>query len=258
MEVKRLEYTVHNLSEIAGISKRTLRYYDKIGLLKPGKINSSGYRIYGKSEVELLQQILFYKELGVELKSIKEIITNPKFNYNSALKQHLEKLEKNKEKLERLITNVKNTILKKEGGIEMSDKERFEGFKDKMIEDNEIKYGKEAREKYGNEEVNHSNQKIKNMTKEESDKIEKLSLELNNTLRLAFEQGDIKSELAMKACKLHKDWLMFFWKEYSKEAHKGLAQMYVDDGRFRAYYDKIAVGCATFLRDAIIYHIDNI
>ena len=252
-----MEYTVHKLSQIARISERTLRYYDQIGLLKPSKINSSGYRIYGVNEVDVLQQILFYKELGVDLNNIKNIITNPKFDATKSLKEHLLKLERNKENLEVLITNVKDTILSKEGGKIMSDKNKFEGFKNKMVEDNEEKYGKEIREKYGDDEVNKSNQKVKNMTKEDHDKIQKLTLEFNETLKLAFEQGDPTSELAMKACELHKKWLMFFWSGYSKEAHKGLGQMYVDDERFKKHYEKIAVGCTEFFRDAINYYIDN-
>lgn len=72
-----MEYTIQKLSQLAGISTRTLRYYDEIGLLKPDRINSSGYRIYGATEVDRLQQILFYRELGVKLDSIKEIITSP-------------------------------------------------------------------------------------------------------------------------------------------------------------------------------------
>ncbi|MDF2865368.1 MAG: MerR family transcriptional regulator [Clostridia bacterium] len=209
-----MEYTVHKLSEIAGVSERTLRYYDQIGLLKPNKINASGYRIYSSNEVDVLQQILFYKELGIELSSIKKIITNPKFDYTESLKKHLLNLEQKKENLEILINNVKNTILSKEGDKIMSDKEKFEGFKNKMIEENEEKYGDEIREKYGNEEIEASNRKIKNMTKEDYDKIQKLSLEVNETLKLAFEQGDPTSELAMKACKLHKEWLTYFWSSY--------------------------------------------
>ena len=252
-----MEYTVHKLSQIAGISERTLRYYDQIELLKPSKINSSGYRIYGKNEVDILQQILFYKELGVDLNNIKSIITNPKFNAIASLKKHLLKLEENKNKLDILINNVKVTILSKEGGEIMSDKEKFEGFKNKMVEENEEKYGSEIREKYGDDAINKSNQKVKNMTKEDHDRIQKLSLEISETLKLAFEQGDPTSELAMKACKLHKKWLMFYWSGYSKEAHKGLAQMYVDDERFKKHYEKIAIGCTEFFRDAINYYIDN-
>ena len=68
-----MEYTVQKLGKMAGVSTRTLRYYDEIGILKPARINSSGYRIYGQAEVDRLQQILFYRELGVSLENIKDI-----------------------------------------------------------------------------------------------------------------------------------------------------------------------------------------
>ncbi|MCO4130296.1 MerR family transcriptional regulator, partial [Enterobacter kobei] len=75
-----MEYTIRKLSQTAGVSTRTLRYYDEIGLLKPARVNSSGYRLYGSKEVELLQQILFYRELDVSLEEIKKIISAPSFD----------------------------------------------------------------------------------------------------------------------------------------------------------------------------------
>lgn len=83
-------YTVHELGELAGVSARTIRYYDQIGLLKPAKLNPSGYRIYGPAEVDRLQQILFYRELGVSLKKIKEILNSPGFDRERALREHRE------------------------------------------------------------------------------------------------------------------------------------------------------------------------
>lgn len=74
-----MEYTVQKLSKLAGISTRTLRYYDEIGILKPARINSSGYRIYSQKEIDRLQQILFYKELGVDLESIKKYVVITRF-----------------------------------------------------------------------------------------------------------------------------------------------------------------------------------
>lgn len=133
----------------------------------------------------------------------------------------------------------------------MSDKEKFEGFKKKMIEENEEKYGKEVRQNFGDEVIDISNQKIKNMSEEQYSLVQKLSVQVNEAIKVAFEQGDPSSELAQKACDLHKKWLLNYWEHYSKEAHMGLVQMYVDDERFTAYYDKIAPGCATFLRDAM-------
>ncbi|MBO9129367.1 MerR family transcriptional regulator [Bacillus sp. 165] len=250
-----MEYTVQKLGKLAGISTRTLRYYDEIGILKPARINSSGYRIYGEAEVDRLQQILFYRELGVSLDRIKEIMTAPAFNGTIALIEHREQLLDKRRQLDVLIANVEKTIALHEGRIIMTDKEKFEGFKQKIIDDNEKKYGKEIRKKYGDDTVNKSNEKLKNMTQAEHEEVTRLAEEVINTLTEAFQTGDPASDIAQKAADLHKKWLMFYWSEYSKEAHAGLAQMYVEDERFKAYYDVKQPGAAEFLRDAIYIYI---
>ena len=248
------EYTVQNLGRMAGISTRTLRYYDEIGILKPARINSSGYRIYGRAEVDRLQQILFYRELGVSLEGIKDIITDPSFNAEKALKEHREKLLEKRKQLDLLIANVDKTIALAEGRIIMTDKEKFEGFKQKLINDNEEKYGQEVREKYGDEAVNGSNNKIRGMSQEQYDEITRLGTEVMETLQAAFKIGDPASELAQKAADLHRRWLSFYWDKYTKEAHVGVTQMYVDDERFKAHYDDKQPGTAAFLRDAVLIY----
>lgn len=246
-----MEYTVQKLGKMAGISTRTLRYYDEIGILKPARISSSGYRIYGQNEVDRLQQILFYRELGIKLETIKEIVTSPTFDGATALKEHRTQLLDKRQQLDLLIANVEKTISSTEGRMTMSNNEKFEGFKQKMIDDNEKKYGKEIREKYGEDTINKSNAKVKNMTQAQHEEVTRLTEEVTTTLAEAFKTGNPASELAQKAADLHKQWLTFYWSEYSKEAHAGLAQMYVDDERFTAYYDKEQPGTAKFLRDAI-------
>jgi hypothetical protein len=136
----------------------------------------------------------------------------------------------------------------------MTDQEKFEGFKQKLIDENEQKYGKEVRKKYGDDTVNNSNAKLKGMTQEQYEEGERLLSEFNNTIKVALETAnpDPAGELAQKACELHKQWLCFYSPEYSKEYHKNLGEMYVADERFRAYYDQVAEGCAKFLRDALI------
>lgn len=249
-----MEYTVQKLGKLAGISTRTLRYYDEIGILKPARINSSGYRIYGQEEVDQLQQILFYRELGLQLDGIKEMMTSPSFNRTKALQEHHAQLLDKRRQLDLLITNVENTIASAEGRRTMSDQEKFEGFKQKLIDDNEKKYGKEIREKYGEETIQKSNAKLKNMTQAQHDEVTRLADELYETLAEAFKEGDPASELAQKAAELHKRWLTYYWNDYSKEAHAGLAQMYVDDERFTAHYDEKQPGTAEFLRDAILIY----
>jgi len=246
-----MEYTINKLAKIAGISTRTLRYYDELGLLSPARISSNGYRIYGQKEVDQLQQILFYRELGVPLQQIKSILAAKDFDAQAALESHLSALLAKRKQLDLLIANVEKTIKATRGEVYMSDQEKFQGFLQKLVDDNERQYGQEARAKYGTESVDRSNAKVLNMSQDQYAELEKLTAELNETLKAAFEQGDPASELAQKACELHKRWLCFFWDGYSKEAHIGVTQMYVDDPRFTAYYDKIAVGCAAFLRDAV-------
>lgn len=249
-----MEYTVQKLGKMAGISTRTLRYYDEIGILKPARINSSGYRIYGSNEVDRLQQILFYRELDISLDKIKEILTDPSFDGANALVEHREKLLAKREQLDLLISNVEKTIQASEGRIKMSDKEKFEGFKQKLIDDNEKKYGDEIRKKYGKDTVDQSNERLMSMTKGEYEQWEKLNETLMETLKAALKTGDPAGELAQKAADLHRQWLSFTWNTYSKEAHAGLAQMYVADSRFTAYYDKDQPGTAEFLRDAILIY----
>ncbi|HEY5537900.1 MAG TPA: MerR family transcriptional regulator [Acetobacterium sp.] len=246
-----MEYTIQKLAQMAGVSTRTLRYYDELDILKPARINSSGYRIYCQAEIDQLQQILFYRELGVSLESIKEIVTSSSYNPAQALREHHEKLLEKRKLLDSLILNVQKTIARTEGRITMTDKEKFEGLKKKTIDENEAKYGKEIRKKYGHETVNQSNQKVMGMSQEQHDEVTRLATEVMETLQAAFETGDPAGELAQKTADLHRQWLCYYWDSYSKKAHAGLAQMYVDDPRFTAYYDEKKPGTAVFLRDVI-------
>ncbi|EGD48695.1 transcriptional regulator, MerR family [Ruminiclostridium papyrosolvens DSM 2782] len=249
-----MEYTIKKLAQIAGVSTRTLRYYDEIGILKPARINSSGYRIYGQKETDRLQNILFYRELGVELDKIGEFVNDPAYDCISALQNHRGKLLEKKNQLEQLIKTIDKTIAANEGRTEMTDKEKFEGFKQNILNENDRKYGEEIREKYGEEFVNKSYDKFKGMSEEQYKEFEELTALVRETLNLAFETGDPAGELAQKAADLHRQWLSFSWPRYSGEAHAGLAQMYVDDERFRAYYDREQPGMAEFLRDAILVY----
>ena len=250
-EGEDMDYSINELSKLAGVSTRTLRYYDEIGLLSPERTSSNDYRVYGQNEVDLLQQILFFRELGVSLGEIKKIVSSKEYDRTSALQEHLLALKAKREQIEILITNVEKTISTSRGERVMNDKEKFEGFKQNLIAENEKNYGKEVREKYGDDIIDDSNAKMMGLTKEQYDKTQQLSEEINNLLKTAFKEGDPSSELAQKVCSLHQKWLGYFWNNYSKEAHLGLAQMYVNDPRFKKYYDNIGVGCAEFLHRAL-------
>ena len=251
-----MEYTIQKLAHLAGISTRTLRYYDQIGLLSPARTNEAGYRIYGAKEVDVLQQILFYKEMGLELAHIKEAIQDAEFDSLAALHSHLEKLIEKRRQIDLLIENVKKTIGKEEGKNKMSDREKFEGFKKELVEKNEQKYGKEVREKYGDEVVDQSNAKMMGLTEEQYTHMQELGEKINLLLEEAVKNHEyVEDEIGERVALLHKEWLGYTWQTYSTQAHRGLVQMYVLDERFKAYYDKNVEGCAEFLKQAVEYHI---
>ena len=250
-----MEYTIKELADLAGISTRTLRYYDQIGLLPPAKTNESGYRLYGKDEVDALQQILMYKALGMGLLQIKETLTAPEFNRIQAMEEHLKKLLAKKKQMEIMITSVEKTIKKEKGLITMTDREKFEGLKQENVKNNEEKYGEEIRRLYGKDAVEKSNEKMLNLTKEEYAAMKQTEAELLSRLEAAVESGNLPAgpeggEIAI----LHKKWLTYTLPAYTNQVHTGIVEMYTADERFKNYYDSKVAGCAEFLRDAVKTH----
>ena len=139
-----MEYSIHELSRLSGVSTRTLRWYDEIGLLKPGRVAESGYRYYGPAQVDRLQDILFYRALGVELARIRECLDAPSFDRLAALRQHLAALQAQKARLESLIQSVEETIGCEERKEPMEDEKKFAALKAKLVAENEAAHGKEA------------------------------------------------------------------------------------------------------------------
>ncbi len=247
-----MEYTIHKLARLAGVSTRTLRYYDQKGLLTPARVTDAGYRIYGTAEVDRLQQILFYRELGMPLGDITRVLQDPGFDPDDALRGHLAALEERRARLDVLILTVQKTIERKERSESMSDREKFEGFKKKALEENEQNYGREIRERYGAETVEASYRKFSGMSRDQYDEMTAIGEEIMQRLEAAVRAGlNPTEEEGQAIAGLHKRWLSFTWASYSAEAHRGLAEMYVADERFTAYYDAGIPGCAVFLRDAI-------
>ena len=247
-----MEYSIRQMSKLSGVSTRTLRYYHEIGLLTPARINSSGYRIYGSEQADLLQQILFYRELEFPLDAIRKILSSGDFDPARALRAHRSLLIQKRKKLDALIETVDNTLRAEKGRIPMRDEEKFEGFKETLIRENEEKYGSELRARYGNEAVEASNRKVKGLSQAQYEEAEALAKKVIELFLAAFETGDPASPEAREAAECHRRWLSFYWPEYSGEKHAGLAQMYVDDPRFTAYYDQYRPGLTVFLRDAIL------
>jgi len=249
-----MDYTVKALAELTGLTPRTLRYYDAIGLLRPRRDRGNDYRRYGPEEVERLGDILLYREMGVPLEEIGRLLDDPGYDRAAALEGHLRCLEQRRRETEELIRTVKQTIDALKGENCMTDKEKFEAMKAQVIRENEASYGREAREKYGDGAVDGSNRRIQGMSREEWEQMQREETAYLAALARAMEAGDPAGEDAREACRLHMAWLRHTWRPElcTPEAHTGLVEMYAQDGRFQSYYDQhVAPGCAEFFAKAI-------
>lgn len=246
-------YTVKELARLTGLTPRTLRYYDAIGLLCPQRGRENDYRLYGAEEVDRLQQILLYRDMGVPLEEIKNLLDAPGFDREAALREHLQRLRERRREVDALIRTVQITLSEIEGGNTMTDEKKFEGMKRQIIEENEAAYGKELREKYGDEAVEAHTARLRGMSRQEWEQTQKDEEGYTAALRRAVEAGDPAGEDAREAVRLHAAWLAHYWPQgaVTPEAHTGMAEMYVQDERFAAYYEQVAPGCAAFLAEAV-------
>ncbi len=246
-----MDYSIKELSDLSGVSLKALRYYERLGLLTPERNPDNTYRVYHQSEVDRLQAILFYKETGMKLSDIAQVIGRGDGARTAALQQQLLTLRREANRIDKLIQTLEKTMQHIKGENTMSDNEKFEGFKRELIQKNEEKYGDEAREKFGKQVISDSNAKLMGMDKASFDQAQALSEEVNRLLMEAALSGDTRGELAQQLCEKHRDWIKLYWPVYTKEMHLGLAETYVTDERFAKYYDDIVPGGAVFLRDAL-------
>jgi len=235
---------VKEVAELVGISVRTLHYYDEIGLLKPDATTESGYRIYSERNMDQLQQILFFRQLGFPLKQIKEIVESPTFDQLEALQMHRKFLLEQRENLDNLIQTIDKTIQNKKGEMTMSKEEKFAGFN---FDDN--KYEAEARKVWGDKAVDESNKKLSEISKDEKRKMEEQFEEMYHQLagvrHLSPESAEAQAAI--------KEWWLYLNKigSYSLDAFKGLGEMYVADERFTENIDQFGEGLAQFMCDAM-------
>ena len=162
-----MEYSIQELARLSGVTTRTLRWYDQIGLLKPGRVAENGYRRYGPAQVDRLQDILYYRALGVELAQIRACLDDPDFDRLAALRGHLARLEGERARLDGLIRSVTDTIHAEERNEIMQDEQKFEVFKRQAVECNEALYGREVREKYGDAQMDEANAAVMGLTQEQ-------------------------------------------------------------------------------------------
>ncbi len=246
-------YTVQKLATIAGVSVRTLHYYDQVGLLKPCSVKANGYRLYGEDELLRLQQILFFKELDFPLLAIKRILSSPHFDMRQALRDQRRMIQLKKNRLDRLIKTIDRTIKKINKEITMNDKELYGNFSKEEIE----KYTEEARQKWGHTDAfKQSQERVRKMGKDGLNKVLKASGELTIKIAETMKAGlNPKSNEVQRLIALHYDGLRAFY-EPSLEIYRGLSNAYITDERFKANYENITKGLAQFMHDAMVAYCE--
>ena len=241
-------FTVNDLSRLAGITRRTLHYYDEIGLLKPSLVGENGYRYYGEEALLRLQQIMLYRELDMPLESIKQIMGRRDFDVLSALEQHLDDLYRRIERMERIVQTVDDTINHLKGKKAMSKRQLFAAFS----EEEQAKYEKEAEQMYDPETVKASNRRWKSYTTEEKQRIGEEGNAVYEGFLDAMQYG-AASDQAQACVPRWRKHIEYFWMP-NDEQLVGLAHLYNEDPRFKANYDKIHPDLAAFiLETAEIY-----
>lgn len=244
-------YTVKKLAEIAGVSVRTLHYYDETGLLKPRSRSANGYRYYAEEEAERLQQIMFFRELGFNLNEIKQILSRPDFDVLEALQSHRSLLEKEAERINRLVATVDKTIKKRKGETEMQIKEYYQGFSDEQVE----KYRQEVRQRWGDRVLEESEARVIKMGKE---KFTALQAEggltfkaISDNMPKGFDSDEVQQQVAK-----WRQWLENF-STYSDEAVLGLGQVYSQHPDFARFFRKYHRDLPGFLTRAIEYYCEH-
>lgn len=247
-----MSYTVQQLATLAGVSVRTLHYYDEVGILTPAGVKRNGYRYYEEEELLKLQQILFFREIDLPLLEIKKILAAPSFNIEAALRDHHKLLLLKKERLDKLMQTIDKTIKKINNEITMDDKDLYGNFSKEEME----KYSEEAKQRWGHTDAYKESQvRAKKMGKEGLKKAGEEGGAISIAIGSAMKAGHApeSSETQLLIAK-HYDWLRNFY-EPNLELYQGLGEMYVADERFKANYEKIAEGLAGYMRDSMLHFV---
>jgi DNA-binding transcriptional MerR regulator len=242
-------FTVKQLSKMAGITPRTLHYYDEIGLLKPSQVGKNGYRYYEEEALLRLQQILLYRELDLPLESIKAIMGRPDFDVLGALESHREKLRQRITQMERLIRTVDDTILHLKGVKVMDKKQFFEGF----TEEQQAEYEKEAMKMYDPETVRASRRKWNSYSVADKQRIGEEGNAIYGDMLAAMPKGASSPEAQACVERWHRH-IEYFWTP-NDDHLLGLVDGYNDDPRFKANFDRIHPDLAAFMREAVKVYV---
>ncbi len=242
-----MEYSITEVAALAGVTSRTLRHYDAIGLLPAGRQVRSGYRSYRQADLVRLQRILLLREQGLGLPDIARILAG-RTDDRVALQTHLEQLRAQRGRLERQIASVQRTVtaLKKEEQMQAED--MFDGF-------DHTTYREEVEQRWGEQAYAESDRWWRGLGEEGKQAFMAEAAAISAAWQdLRAEGVAVDDDRAARLAARHVRWIQQGWggRQPSSEAIEGLAQMYVADERFAANYGGPAG--ATYVRDALLIH----
>ena len=250
-----MSYTVGQVARLARVSVRTLHHYHQIGLLVPEGHSTAGYRRYSNADLDRLQRVLFYRELGFPLEEIVTLLDDPTIDAETHLRRQHDLLNRRIERLQDMVTAVERAMEAQQMGISLTPEERFEVFG----ENDPAQYADEAKERWGDtDSYKQSMQRTSRYTKEDWEKIKSESADLQQRMAAAFTGGvAADSEPAMDLAEEHRQQITRWYYDCGYDIHRGLAEMYLADERFTRNYDDIVPGLARFVHDAIKANADR-
>lgn len=246
-------FSVKQLAEMAGVSVRTLHYYDEIGLLRPARDPANSYRQYDRPAALRLQQILFLRELGLSLEEIRDVLDRPDFELVAALEHHRQALRARQRRLARLLQTVERTIDYLKGHIEMDSHGLFEGFS----EEHEKRYIAEAGEMWGDTDAwKDFQQRWAGYTDADKQRMMDEGKAIYREIVAAMPTGPASDETQACMARWHEH-LRYFY-EPSTEMLRGLGDLYNDNPQFAANFAEMHPDLASFMREAIRVYCDRL
>ncbi|MFF3461663.1 MerR family transcriptional regulator [Streptomyces sp. NPDC002619] len=244
-----MSYSVGQVSAFAGVTVRTLHHYDEIGLLVPGGRSHAGHRRYDDADLDRLQQILFYRELGFPLDEVAALLDDPEADPRAHLRRQHELLTARIEKLQKMAAAVEHAMEARKMGINLTPEERFEVFGDKDPE----QYAEEAEQRWGGTDAYaESQRRAARYTKDDWKRLQAEVDAWSERYAALVSAGEPPTgETAMDLAEEHRRHISKWFYECPYDMHRCLGEMYVSDERFKAFYDSMGPGVAEHLKETI-------
>jgi DNA-binding transcriptional MerR regulator len=243
-------YSIGKIAALSGVSLRTLRFYDECGLLCPKRLEN-GYRSYSDEDVDKLQCILLYRELDIPVIDIQQMMQTPTDRIEM-LREQRKRMKVKRNRLNKIIHMVDSVIDHEEKGNAMSAKDKLDPFVKEQLEKNDERYGEEMRATFGDERFDRRYDSLSNLDKKGFEKLNAGFDEMHKRMAHCMRQGNTPdSEAAQELIGEHHAYLGKFGDFYTVEVYRQLGASYSADARFRAHYEAIAPGFATWLSSAI-------